>query len=126
MDVVLVNPIPEDDFLSFIPLGLCSIGTVLKERGYEVKVIDMRWHKKEKMWKNVEKTNFVGFGPICSMQMSYALYLAKSCKLINENCREIRDRNLHNKVIWECESRADTFNESIASQLKRSECYSVW
>ena len=41
-------------------------------------------------------------------------------------CREIRKRGLEKKLIWECESRANTFTPEIARELKKSGCYMVW
>lgn len=43
-----------------------------------------------------------------------------------EVCREIRRRNLHKKLIWECESRVNTFDSQVANELKKSGCYMVW
>lgn len=43
-----------------------------------------------------------------------------------EVCQEIRKRNLHKKLIWECESRVNTFDTKIAKELKKSGCYMVW
>lgn len=43
-----------------------------------------------------------------------------------EVCQEIRNRGLHKKLIWECESRANTFDAQVARELKKSGCYMVW
>jgi len=45
---------------------------------------------------------------------------------ITNVCHEIRKRGLHKKLVWDCESRANTFDEEIARELKSSGCYMVW
>lgn len=43
-----------------------------------------------------------------------------------EVCQEIRRRGLNKKLIWECESRANTFDAQVARELGKSGCYMVW
>jgi anaerobic magnesium-protoporphyrin IX monomethyl ester cyclase len=47
-------------------------------------------------------------------------------KWVIEVCQEIRKRKLHQKLIWECESRVNTFDDDIAKELRKSGCYMVW
>jgi len=84
-NVLLIYPVQEDGFPSFTPLGLCSIGTVLEERGYKVKIIDLRWQKKEELKKSVHDVDLVGIGPVTTMHALDAFELAQFCKSVNED-----------------------------------------
>jgi len=87
--ILLIYPIRDDGFPSWVPLGLCSIGTVLDTRGCKVKVIDMRWHSQEELRKSVKNVDLVGIGPVSTMRMPYALEIAQFCKSINESVKVI-------------------------------------
>jgi len=62
---------------------------------------------------------------LASIFMADDLFTADK-KWTIEVCQEIRRRGLDKKLVWECESRANTFNPQIAKELKKSGCYMVW
>ena len=60
-----------------------------------------------------------------SVFMADDLFTANKAWTINV-CNEIKNRGLQKKIIWECESRANTFDPDIAKALKESGCFMVW
>jgi len=88
-NILMVYPVRDDGFPSFTPLGLCSIGTMLSEKGYKVKVIDMRWHRQEELERNAKNADLIGIGPVHTIEAHRALRIAQFCKSINENAKVI-------------------------------------
>lgn len=71
---------------NFIPIGIASLGAFLKEKGYEVNVIDMRLHSREDLIKAAKASEFIGFS-VMTLYMSKALEYAALCKQHNPATR---------------------------------------
>lgn len=76
--------------------------------------------------KTVEEMDYIyqKYHPV-SLFMADDLFTADK-KWILELCREIKNKGLQKKLIWECESRVNTFDADIARALKESGCFMVW
>jgi len=119
--VVLVYP--ETDLLwgSFVPLGLCQLGTHLETGGIRVEVVDRRWHTDEYLALKVKEADIVGF-TTTTLYVDEIFRLAALCKGINREVKVVLGGPHPSVAPTECLSNASVdfvvFGEGEVTMLE--------